>query len=308
MRRCAREECGLLWLDPMPAAEDIGKAYAEYYTHAAGSDTQRPTGLRRRLRQMKGAYQARTYGYDSDSGPLWSHVQSRALQLLPVRRESADNEVRFLEALPGGRLLDVGCGTGEWLSDMRGRRWDVEGVEPDQEAVQVARSLGLEVHQGSVEQQAFPDGGFQAVTLCHVIEHVPDPRATIAECHRILAPGGRLVVATPNSDSLSRRFFGRHWRGLEPPRHLSIFTMQSLSRLLQDVGFERVDTHPQRAYQVLYESHLLRKGIREYSTLQGPVDPWAYLMSSLFGIFELPLIRLRPHLADCVTLVARKGS
>ncbi len=97
-------------------------------------------------------------------------------------------------------------------------------MEIDQDAVTIARSLGLEVRCGSLEEQGYPAESFDAVTLCHVVEHLSDPRATIDECFRILKPSGRLVVATPNSDSLSRRLFGKDWRGLEPPRHLMVFS------------------------------------------------------------------------------------
>ena len=90
-------------------------------------------------------------------------------------------------------------------------------------AVQVARQRGLEVDCGAVEDQRYPAAAFDAVTLNHVIEHVPDPLATVAECRRLLKPGGRLLMFTPNAGSLAHWMFGRDWRGLEPPRHLHLF-------------------------------------------------------------------------------------
>lgn len=306
LRRCARRDCQTLWLDPTPRPEDIGKAYLQYYTHSVRSCPRSASGPRRALRKMKQSYQAIEYGYPTDLSRFWSNVLGGILLLVPLRREDADHEVRFLGAIPGGRLLDVGCGTGEWLLAMRDRGWDVEGVEVDQNAVDAALGLGLEVRCGILEQMDYPDASFDAITLCHVIEHLPHMGATIAECARLLKPGGRLVISTPSSTSLSRRLFGRYWRGLEPPRHVAIFSPRALSRILTDAGLECLGLKPQRARQVVYESILLRMGLREYTMIRGGRHPWVSAWARAFVMFELPLIVVRPHCADCVTAVARK--
>jgi len=92
------------------------------------------------------------------------------------------------------------------------------------------------VQLGSLEQQKFPAESFDAVTMSHVIEHVPEPIQTLSECARILRPGGRLFLWTPNHSSLGCRVFGKHWRGLEPPRHLHLFSPRSLKSLLNKAG------------------------------------------------------------------------
>ena len=304
--RCPNQACGLLWLDPMPVAQDIGKAYARYYTHTVEADARRAGRLRRLLHEMKEAHQSIVYGYPSNHGSVRRRVLGRTLRLFPVRRGAADNDVRFLDAHPGGLVLDVGCGTGEWLLAMQGRGWNVEGIEFDEDAVAVARGLGLEVRSGSLEQQHYPAESFDAVTLSHVIEHVPDPAATIAECSRVLKHGGKLVIATPNTASLSHRFFGRSWRGLEPPRHLSILSMQSLRRALEIAGFQGVVLHPQFAPRLVHESVLLSKGVLDHSAMLQRRDLVASLSARAFSALEVPLVGVRPHLADCMTAVARK--
>jgi SAM-dependent methyltransferase len=116
--------------------------------------------------------------------------------------------------------------------------WAASGSESDPAAVTAAQKQGLPVRQGALPQTGWPDDSFAAVTLNHVIEHVHDPIAAFREIHRILQPGGWVWVSTPNADSLSHRTFGRHWRGLEPPRHLNIFTPNSLQKAAQEAGFE----------------------------------------------------------------------
>ena len=147
--------------------------------------------------------------------------------------------VRWLEAREGGRLLDVGCGNGVFLDVMRQLGWEVTGVDPDGAAVTVARQkLGLQVFEGSLEEAGLPGGHFDAITMNHVIEHVPDPIGTLRECHRVLRPGGRLVVATPNISSLGRRLFDDAWVLWDPPRHLHLFSQSALRACAELAGLE----------------------------------------------------------------------
>jgi 2-polyprenyl-3-methyl-5-hydroxy-6-metoxy-1,4-benzoquinol methylase len=78
---------------------------------------------------------------------------------------------------------------------------------------------------------------FDVITLSHVIEHVHDVGGTLRACHRLLKPGGRLWLETPNVAALGHKVFGVNWRGLEAPRHLVLFSAPALKQLLQDAGF-----------------------------------------------------------------------
>jgi SAM-dependent methyltransferase len=132
--------------------------------------------------------------------------------------------------------LDVGCGSGDFLLRMRGRGWEVLGVEPDPVAAAAARRSDLDVRDGMLADAAFADDTFDAIVLSHVIEHVHDPIALLRECHRVLRPGGVLVMMTPNLSSVGHRRFGADWRGLEPPRHLHVFSVEALAACVQRVG------------------------------------------------------------------------
>ncbi|HLC41479.1 MAG TPA: class I SAM-dependent methyltransferase [Methylomirabilota bacterium] len=112
----------------------------------------------------------------------------------------------FLDRVPAEgrrRLLDVGCGTGEFLRLAKGRGWDAYGVELSPEAVEVANRLGLAVSLGMLRDQgetdmSFPDGWFDIVTLWNVLDLFPRPREPLREIHRVLAPDGQLFIRTPN--------------------------------------------------------------------------------------------------------------
>ena len=305
LKRCADPDCGLIWLDPMPLPADIGKAYARYYTHVSRDGMGRKGVLKQIYEEITSGYFANKYHYPAGSRPFLRRSLGRLAYLFPIRRRGMDGVVRFLRAKPEGRLLDVGCGSGDWLALMRGLGWQGVGVDFDENAVKVARARGLEVTCGALEQQNYPDGSFDALTLSHVIEHVPDPVQTLAECLRILKPGGTLVVLTPNASSFSHRRFKQDWRGLEPPRHLHIFSNQSLAALLARAGFKRSAVLPHMAGSVIYESIFLRRGSTS-STAGQPRNRAVRIQSDLLTLVEYCVLKWDSSAADCVAGVAVK--
>jgi len=234
--RCA--QCASGYLDPRPTPESIGRAYAGYYTH----DTEDHPIVRRKgrarslLHDLINGYQNRRYGLQRS--PALS-IGRWLLPLLPSLRTAADAECRHLPPLPagGGRLLDVGCGNGGFLMLAQQAGWQVEGLDFDAGAVKAARSRGLEVHQGGIDVLGKYSACFDVITLCHVIEHVHDPVTTLRRLHALLKPGGVLWLDTPNLSSLGALRFGPHWRGLETPRHLVLFSPASMKRALTKAGF-----------------------------------------------------------------------
>jgi 2-polyprenyl-3-methyl-5-hydroxy-6-metoxy-1,4-benzoquinol methylase len=211
----------------MPVEEDLPQLYETYYTHS-----ERGKSIARVRQAIQGAYWSSYFGY-ADRGVFGSAVLATLLTLFPGLRAELAQQIFELPPQEGGRLLDIGCGSGAALMRMADLGWQVEGVEFDEKAVQFATSNGLDVRLGSLEQQAYPADIFDAVVMNHVIEHVWNPRALLRECRRILKPGGRLVCITPNAAAWCHALFESDWRGLEPPRHLHIFTKRSLHCLTQ---------------------------------------------------------------------------
>jgi SAM-dependent methyltransferase len=141
------------------------------------------------------------------------------------------------------RVLDVGCATGALLAKLRDRGWACTGVEISPAAGYARAERGLDVRETSLEASRFPEAAFDLVLASHLIEHLNDPAAFAREAHRVLAPGGRLLVTTPNIAGFQARLFRSRWRSAIFD-HLYLFSVHTLSALLRQAGFvpERVRT------------------------------------------------------------------
>lgn len=204
---CSNSNCGLVWLCPQPSPEDFDSLYRDsYYTHVVP----KPKLL----------------------GKIIGHIEkNRRLWRFPGSSISPSERSR-------GRLLDVGCGRGGYLKRMQDLGWEVEGVEPDAEAVRIASGqLGLKVHHGTIETVDLPDGSIDVISLNHVLEHVADPLDLLQSCYRILEKNGSIVIRTPNTASLGHRIFRSSWYPLEVPRHFFLFSRDNISSLVEKAGF-----------------------------------------------------------------------
>lgn len=138
----------------------------------------------------------------------------------------------------GRRALDVGCATGTFLAALRSDGWDVWGVEPGAAAAEKARArLGPQILHGALESVALPAHSFDMITLWDVIEHLPDPAATLRHIRSLLAPGGAVLIQTPRWGCPESRLFGAAWIGLDPPRHTVVFSGRTLRQMLEACGF-----------------------------------------------------------------------
>lgn len=139
--------------------------------------------------------------------------------------------------LPPGRILDVGCATGRFLTALQKRGWTVSGLELNPEVAQRARQeLGLDVRVGTLESAKFSESSFDLVTMWDVLEHVCSPMRTMREVQRILRPGGWFVFRVPNPESLGARLFGARWAGWDQPRHIWLPTRAAFAGALPKVS------------------------------------------------------------------------
>ena len=139
-----------------------------------------------------------------------------------------------------GRVLDIGCGQGTYLRLMASRGWRVEGTELAEEPARRAMREGVPVSLGEIREGQFAEGALDLVTLWQVIEHLRDPAAVLRRIRPMLRKGGMVAVSTPNVEGLQARVFGGRWFHLDPPRHLYLFSPQTLTRLMREAGFRPV--------------------------------------------------------------------
>ena len=138
-------------------------------------------------------------------------------------------------------LLEVGCATGEFIKTCRRRfGWEVAGIEPNRRLSDALNREGYPVVPSTLENAEFPAGKYDVASLFNVFEHLWDPVYSLKRINRLLKPGGLIVVEIPNFDSPSRKRFGKHWFLYHLPRHLSHFTKNSLTGLMNECGFEKV--------------------------------------------------------------------
>lgn len=171
-----------------------------------------------------------------------------------------NSKLRLLKGLQKspGALLDFGAGTGDFLAVAKRAGWGTFGVEPNAGARQRALQKGVQVWS---DLTGLPAGQYDCISLWHVLEHLPDPGATMGELRNRLKDSGHLVVAVPNYRSLDAQIYGSHWAAYDTPRHLWHFSRASLRVLSDEWGFELVSEKPQwlDAYYVSWLSEKYRR-------------------------------------------------
>ncbi len=200
--RCS--SCGLGWTEPAPSWDQIGRWYPATY-----------------------------YGKEN---VRFNPLIERLVRWFRLRR------ARVIAGLvPPGTVIDIGCGRGFMLSFLRELGFHPEGVELSDAAAWHARNrLQIDVHVGDALEVPVQPGQAQAIVLWHSLEHVNAPWAVLARMKDLLKPGGILVVAVPNFDSLQARLFGASWFHLDVPRHYFHFGTRALKQQLSNLDLELV--------------------------------------------------------------------
>lgn len=225
-------DCGLLYTDPQPSLEVIAQYYEEDYSswHLTSS----------RGTHFGSAWHRWTFchhfGYPQfcDELPFFKRLFTRAMSYFHSETAVVPRGLR------GGRLLDVGCGSGQFLGLMAHLGWSVTGVEPSPKACQMAAARwGIKPINGWIED--VKDGSFDVVSMIGVIEHLHDPLDALRKVRQLLGPNGSLLLTTHDIPGPGPRLFGKKWVGWEVPQHLYFFDRSTMTSMLKKAGFKSVN-------------------------------------------------------------------
>ena len=261
--RCA--DCGLCFTNPRPDEASIGQFYPpDYEPHQPVTAPERAPQRKRRKAE----------------GSAW---ERQALQLHGA-----------------GRLLDFGCGSGEFLARMTRQGWQATGLDISPAVVQrIREQLGLPALVGTLPHAEIAPESFDVVTMWQSLEHLHRPLAALQAVHAVLAPGGKLILSVPNFESGPVRLFGCGWYGLELPRHLTFFSPATLRQMVAQAGFavERLEQ--------LRHSDWIRRSVR-LSLRLGCGPRWIRLLAIRMASSFVSRYWQLTGQSDCLFLVAVK--
>lgn len=261
--RC--KSCGLVRTDPRPTANTIGYYYPDDYGPYKNTKVEQKT-----------------------KGRLLNHIKSIVRELFQFNDHKIPN-------IKPGRVLEIGCASGEYLHQLYGMGWDVSGIEFSPSAAQNVKRLGYQVFVGQVE--SFPDPGvkYDMVVGWMVIEHLHDPVAVLKKLYQLTKPGGYLVISIPNAGSIERRLFKSAWYANHIPNHLYHFDTKTIKLILGKTGWKDFKVFHQRILSSLIASAgyaMLDKGVcrrlaRIFTSMPSKGHKFNYILFPIALLFSL---------------------
>ena len=243
------DDCGLWFQNPRPVEADIPRLYPNTYAPHAETTT-KALVPQRRVNALKNAWRGWNHGFLTKKlGYEHRSIRGRAARFGAVMgakcslaarwRAGCDLVPRFV---PGGQLLEIGCGNGESLKRMRDLGWkNLHGIELSDAAARIARRAGFTVKTAAIESalETYPDGSFDAIVAEMVLEHLVDPFKVVRQVARKLKPGGEFLFSTVIRDSLDGRIFGPYGVCYDFPRHMVFFRKRDINDMLRS-DFDQV--------------------------------------------------------------------
>lgn len=231
--------CKLVYLNPRVPEEHIAAFYKTDYVAHSGK-VREPVPLSPRGLWAARWRLARFRTWQGMAEP--SRLRRMCLPIVWHSRRLRYDPLRFPGE--GRRILDVGCGIGNYLADKRMLGWEACGIESAETAAAICRTRGLDVQQGTLGDCRFPPDSFDAVTLLQVLEHVPSPRQLLCQIRKLLKDDGILYLTVPNVRSIPATCFKQYWIGAaDAPRHYYLFSPRVLGRLLEETDFVVLDQY-----------------------------------------------------------------
>lgn len=235
------KSCGLLYTEPRPDKTEIGKYYQSetYYSH----------------KENKKGFIPKIYE--------------------TVKRVNLKRKYKLAtKEMPKGKVLDIGCGVGDFLQIMETQGWDTMGIEPSEEAKAIATKRLNNKVLNPEEIDQLKDQSFDLITMWHVLEHVDNLKEEIQHIERLLKSKGRLVLALPNFKSYDAQFYNTQWAAYDVPRHLNHFCKESIVKIFRNSELKLIDTDKLKwdAYYISYMSEMYKR--HSMPLLRGAYRGW----------------------------------
>ena len=199
-----------------------------------------------------------------------------------VRRLAINGKFRLISTFFGsGRILDVGCGTGDFLNKCKSKNWETKGVEPSE----IARNQAINNHKLDVEEStdlSKIEGEFDIITMWHVLEHVPSLNETLVQFNQLLSKKGKIIIAVPNLESYDAKYYKEYWAAYDLPIHLYHFSKKSICTLFEKHGFSLRKTKGMK-FDSFYVSMLSEEHISGKKNFIKSV--FVGVISNLYGFF-----------------------
>lgn len=221
IHECLR--CGLLFTEPRPEINKIGEYYKskEYYSHQENKKGFIPKIYEKVKKiNLKHKYNIATKGITT------------------------------------GKMLDIGCGVGDFIHTAEEQGWECVGIEPSEDAKAIARNRINAKILKSKDQEVIPEETFDVITMWHVLEHVDNLKWQVSQLQRLIKNEGRVVIAVPNYKSYDAKYYKDKWAAYDVPRHLNHFNKETIVKIFKANGLELETTDKLRwdAYYIAYMS------------------------------------------------------
>jgi 2-polyprenyl-3-methyl-5-hydroxy-6-metoxy-1,4-benzoquinol methylase len=216
------DKCGLIFTNPRPKPDNMSRYYEseKYYSHTSN--------------------------------------QAGIIPFIYRRIKEINLKIKFEQVavgLKGGKVLDIGCGTGDFLAVCKRAGFEVSGIEPNPMAAEFAAAT---LHRRIInpsQSNGLSDSEFDLITMWHVLEHVSDLKAQFSELYRLTKSGGKVVIALPNYLSFDAMYYKEKWAAWDVPRHLYHFSKPVIDGMMKENGFESGNCYPMK-WDAFYVSML----------------------------------------------------
>jgi len=283
--------CNLVFTNPRPSEMDISKYYSkgEYYTHLTIDESYKKSKMRWMIKNIiMNAIYSSNKGYEDVH--LTIKLRNFIIKLIFQRFVAI-----IIPFKKNGKILDIGCGNGIFLSMMKQNGWDTYGLEVSEACVIEANKAGINVLMGKLEESNFHNKQFDVIVANQVLEHVYDPVNFLIECRRILKDDGILILGVPNFESYDAKLFKEHWTALQVPTHLYHFTHDTINNLLKKTGFN--SNFKYQSILMQYNKQYINKNLHNYfNNNQNKISHFKKI-SIIINLFILKpfLFLIKPH-------------